>query len=163
MALDSQWENVRKEALKVSLKVDPSSLEILVSRFLDTADSHLRTVLFDAVLELGGVPSVAPLLALEASKEDFIHRSYLEKRLYFYALFLSDLNLFEEVLNAITFLSPGWRSRKKWEETLEIALNVALDSGRVALTKLEELIARSGNRRAWKVWEKVVRFKERAR
>ncbi len=163
MALDSQWEGVRREALKMSLKVDPSSLEGLVTRFLATADSHLRTVLFDAVLELGGVPSVAPLLVLEASREDFIFRSYLEKRHYFYALFLSDPNLFKEVLNAIISLSPGWRNRKKWEETLGVALNVALDSEKLALKELEELITQSGNRRAGKVWEKVIRVREGAR
>ena len=163
MALESQGEEVRREALKVSLKVDPSSLERLVPEFLATSDSHLKTMFFDAVLELGGVPSIAPLLVLEASREDFIFRSYLEKRHYFYALFLSDPNLFKEVLSTIVSLSPGWRNRKKWEETLGIALSVALDSEKLALKELEELIAQSGNRRAGKVWEKVIRVREGAR
>ncbi len=163
LALDSRWEGVRREALKITLKLDPGSLEQLATRFLASSDSDIRTVLFDAVVELGGVASVAPLLELEASREDFILRSYLEKRQYFYALFLSDSALFKKVLGRVMALSPGWRNRKKWEETLGVAFGVALDSGKLPFEELGEMVGQSGNRKALKVWEKVLRVREGAR
>ena len=163
MALDSRWEGVRKEALKASLKLDPGSLERLATRFLASSNPDIRTVLFDAILELRGVPSVASLLVLEASREDFVLRSYLEKRQYFNALFLSDPDGFKEVLKKVTSISPGWRSRKKWEETLGVAFNVALDLGNLAFKELGDLVEQSGNRRAVRVWEKVLKVRGGAR
>jgi len=163
MALESPLEEVKKEALKVSLKLDPGSLEKLTDGYLASESSSIRTLLFDAVVEVGGVPSLARLLAEEVDKEDFVSRSYLEKRLFFYSLSLSDADLFEEALKKLASFSPGWRQKKKWEETLGVALNVALDSGSMALDGLGSLVRKHGSRKALKIWEKVCKKREETR
>ncbi len=163
MALDLDVEEVKKEALKVVLKMDPSSLKQLAERFLDSEDSEIRYILFDAMLELGGMPSVAPLLYREVTKEDFIDRTYLEKRLLFSALMLSNRVLFIEALKVVLTAPPGWRGRRRWEETLGVAFTVAMDTGGVAFRELRGLLEASGNKRAMRVWERLLRAREGAR
>ncbi len=163
MALESGLEDVKREALKVVLKLEPDALEGLAGRFLESESSEIRALLFDAVLESGGVPSVAPLLSREVAKEGFVFRGYLEKRLHFSALALSDRVLFIETLKGLLISLPGWKSRKKWGESLEVAFNVALDSGDMGFRELEGLVRASGNRRALKVWERLVRAREGVR
>ena len=160
LALVSADGEVIKAAMKVMLKMDPSSLNTLADRFLSSGNENLRTLILTAINELGGVPSLAPILYQEFSKEDFPEKGYLEKRLFFTALALSNKETFKRALKELLAITPGWRARKKWEEMARIALNAAIDADVVNTSEVRSIVEASGNKRAKKVWDAIVETRE---
>jgi hypothetical protein len=159
-ALDSEDEKVRRAAMKAMLKIDPSSLDTLVDRFFRSGEENLRILILDTINELGGVSSLAPILYQEFSEGDFAEKGYLEKRLFFTALALSHEETFKRVLEELLAVTPGWRMRKKWEETVKIALTVAVDTDRIGMGLVRGMVEASKNRRAKKVWDALVETRE---
>ena len=160
LGLESEDERIRRAAMKVMLRIDPSTLDALVDRFFSSGEANLRILLLDTISELGGVPSLAPILYQEFSEGDFVERDYLEKRLFFTALALSHGKTFKRALEELLAATPGWRMRKKWEETVKIALTVAVDTDRIGMSEVRGVVEASGSKRAKRVWDTLVEARE---
>ena len=146
--------------MKAMLKIDPFCLDTLVDRFFRSGEENLRILILDTINELGGVSSLAPILYQEFSEGDFAEKGYLEKRLFFTALALSHEETFKRALEELLAVTPGWRMRKKWEETVKIALTVAVDTDRIGMGLVRGMVEASKNRRARKVWDALVETRE---
>ncbi len=160
VALDSEEEAIRRAAVKAMLRIDPSTLSGLVERFFKDGGPAFRVLLLDAINEVGGVPSLAPMLYQELSESDFFSRDYLERRFFFIALLASSEEAFKQALRDLLAMVPGWKMRKKWRETVGIALNVAIDAGGIGVGETKMLVKGSENKGAEKVWESVLEARE---